>query len=137
MSEPTDLLQYFCGYLVILRHLSAQFRQACAHNLQCSICRRFSHSSAHASQISAQILQICFAYSLSLDINWEEVQQTVAQSRPSWIHLSSTLISSSRRYEVAQNSQDSAQALHASMQSWYFWFWRNCLLIIILSSQYI
>lgn len=62
--------------LANLRHSSAHLRHACAHNLQCSIFRCFSHSSAHASQNSVEILQSRFAYSLSRDINWAAVQQT-------------------------------------------------------------
>ena len=116
------LLSLSIFYLAILRHSSAHLRHACAHNLQCSICWCFSHSSAHASQNSAHVLQICFTNSLSLDINWEAVQQTEAQSRSNWMHRSNIFTSCSLRQEVAHSSHDSAQALQASMQVWYLEF---------------
>jgi hypothetical protein len=68
-----------CIYFAILRHSSAQLRQACAHCLQWSISWR-SHSLAQASQMSAHRLQNCFANWLSIDINAADVQQTAAHS---------------------------------------------------------
>jgi hypothetical protein len=114
----------FFIYLAILRHSEAHFLHVWAHCLQCSIVWCFSHSTPQASHTSAQTLQICFAYSLSLDMNWEAVTQILAQSRHSWIHFDIIFTSSSRRHSVVQNSHASKQSLHESMQLSYFEFCR-------------
>lgn len=118
-------------YLAILRHSSAHILHAWAHSLQCSMSLYFSHSSAHSSQISAQIAQIFFECSLSRDINCDAVIHMFVQSRLSCIHLVIELTSCSRRSEVAQNSHDSKQSLQASMQVWYFWFWSTFLTLVL------
>ncbi len=106
----------FLIYPAILRHSEAHFLHVWAHCLQCSIVWCFSHSALHASHMSAQILQIFSAYSLSLDMNWEAVTHMFAQSRHSWMHFAIIFTSSSRRHSVAQNSHASKQTLHAPIQ---------------------
>jgi hypothetical protein len=109
-------------------HSSAQLRHACAHLLQWStLC--LSHSLAQASQISAHILQNCFANWLSIDISDAEVQQTAAHSRLICAQLVIIFTSCSLRSEVAQNSHASAHLMQASMQLCHFVFWRVAVAI--------
>ena len=124
MKEKRTFIATFVFYLAILRHSVAHFLHVWAHCLQCSIVWCFSHSTPQASHTSAQTLQICFAYSLSLDMNWEAVTQILAQSRHSCIHFDIIFTSSSRRDSVAQNSHAPKQSLHESMQLSYFVFCR-------------
>jgi hypothetical protein len=103
-------------------HSSAQLRHACAHLLQWStLC--LSHSLAQASQMSAHMLQNCFANWLSIDIREAEVQQTIAHSRLICAQPAIIFTSCSLRSEVAQNSHASAHLIQASMQLCHFVFW--------------
>lgn len=115
------MVVHYYYYRAIFLHSSAQLRHDCAHFLQWST-SCLSHSIAQASQISAHILQNCFANWLSIDINDADVQQTAAHSRLIWAQLAIIFTSCSRRSEVAQNSQASAQLMQASMQLCHFEF---------------
>jgi hypothetical protein len=89
---------YHYHFVGLLRHITTLLS-----TLSTCLCAQFAvfHTLmfitlfAHASYNLAQAMQICFTNSLSPDINWEAVQQTVAQSRSNWIHLSSIFTSCS------------------------------------------
>jgi hypothetical protein len=117
-------------YLLILRHSWAQFLHASAHCLHSSIEENFSHSPAHASHTSAHTLQICFAYSLPLDIKHAAVLHISAQSRAIIMHLVIVPTFWSLRHAVQHDSQASQHTQHASMQVWYFGFCRVTLIFI-------
>jgi len=102
----------------ILLHSAAHLRHASAHFLQCSMCECFSHSTAHALQISAQSLQICFTNSLPLAIASIAKRQMAAQSWSNFMQWTHILISCSLKHAVAQLLHSTAHSEHAVIQLW-------------------
>lgn len=123
-------LKWCFSYFIFLQY-SAHERHISAHLLQWSTSCR-SHSSAHASQTSAHIMQNCFANRLSIDINEAEVQQTAAHSLLIWTQLAIILTSVSPRSDVAQNSHAPAHRMQASMQSCHLVFWSLLKLLLAM-----
>ena len=84
--------------------------QTLAHFTQWSMFLCISHSSAHASQISAHMAHEASESTLSLDMYRAVVTHTSAQSRSSLIQSTSFLTSFSLRHALAHASHDSAQS---------------------------
>jgi hypothetical protein len=107
--------------LIILRHASAQRRQASAQALQCSAAC-LAHSLPQAPQTIAQIAQSSRAKKLSRVIQIAARRQISAQSRSRRMQSAIILTSSSAKHAVAQRSQLAAQAsqvpTHSLNRSW-------------------
>lgn len=97
------------------RHSSAHFLQDAAHCLQWSSSWR-EHSSAHASQISAQTPHNAAENSPPIIISSAAERHTEAHCRSNSMHRAIIFTSSSFRHCVAQFSHVEAHVMHASMQ---------------------
>ena len=118
LTKMKDRTDYGPVYDAILRHSSAHLRQARTQSLQCW-CSCLAHSMAHASQTWAHTAQSFVANSLPRDISRAASAQRSAQSRSSSMQRAIFCTSVSWRHSDAQCSQAAAQALQASIQSWY------------------
>jgi hypothetical protein len=110
----------------ILRHASAQRRQASAQLLQCAISCA-PHSFAHQSQMSAHSLQSCLANGLWRAIASQQSRQIAAHSTQ---HEGQAFVLAMPDMCAKQWPHSVAQLLHAAMQS--LAAWSKCSLMLSL-----
>lgn len=121
---PPNRISNFCYAITfawfIVLHFSAHLRQTSAQHLQCSMCLCFSHSVAHASQISAHSFKICSACSDPLAKNAVASWHISAQSSSNLIHFANIFTSCSFKQATVQWLHSAAQAFSALISSIFF-----------------